>query len=73
LFYAEGAMLVVTVSRRDANGHSVPLLALNDPAIVRTVLRAVTHLASDGNDPGEQARIVTLPTKKEDLAEGSDE
>ncbi len=65
-------MLVLTVSRRDADGHSVPLLAVNDPAIVRQVLRAVTKLTTDA-DGSVQTRIVALPSQKGDLPEESDE
>lgn len=51
-------MLVLTVSRRsEETGHTEPVLAISDPAVVHRLLRDVAQLADEDESPMSDRRM----------------
>jgi len=56
-------VLFLTVSRHDDTGRTETLLAVNDPAIVRRVLRDIAALSANEEEIRELPSIVRPPVR----------
>jgi len=56
-------VLFLTVSRHDDTGRTETLVAINDPVIVRRVLRDIAELSADGEKIRELPSIVRRPVR----------
>lgn len=60
-------MLVLTISRRDASGHTEPLVAISDPPFVRSVLASVGTIAigeEDNDEPHNGVKVIRVADRR---------